>query len=183
MRIPRVAGSFLPSSPCRHGGRTVSSSWISPTSNVLDASGSGAPRTVSEDPANSAGSFLLIVRTGRIVTTHDSQPPKMAVTRTSTARYSDVPAYSEVLQQPRGHLTVIVHAIPHVAMRRGPYLHPSRFTEGALRMASEDSHFLNTARISSSLRRRFPPRFIGPSTRGLARLPRRKDADLTEQVQ
>lgn len=27
---------------------------------------------------------------------------------------------------------------PHIAMRRGPYLHPSSFIEGALRMASED---------------------------------------------
>ncbi len=36
------------------------------------------------------------------------------------------------------------------------------FIEGALHMASEDSQFLNVAMISSSLRRRLPPRFIGP---------------------
>src|ERR1700689_2864860 len=35
------------------------------------------------------------------------------------------------------------------------------FIEGALHMASEDSQSLNVAMISSSLRRRFPPRFIG----------------------
>jgi hypothetical protein len=35
--------------------------------------------------------------------------------------------------------TVIVHDVPYIAIGRGPYLHPSRFKEGALRMASEDS--------------------------------------------
>ena len=49
---------------------------------------------------------------------------------------------------------------PHVAMRLGPYLHLA-VGRGGWRMASEDSQLLSSAMISSSLRRRLPPRFIG----------------------
>jgi hypothetical protein len=48
--------SFLPTSSCRHEDRTVPS-----------FSGKNARRAVSEDPDQSIG-FLLIVRTGRVVT-------------------------------------------------------------------------------------------------------------------
>jgi hypothetical protein len=58
---------------------------------------------------------------------------------TSTAGYSGVPAYSQVLQRPEMKLHRYSSRYPHIAMRRGPYLHPSGFTDGALRMASEDS--------------------------------------------
>ena len=57
----------------------------------------GASRAVSEDPANIC-SFLLIVRTGRIVTV--GTPLFKSEMQTSTAGYSDVPAYSGVLKQP-----------------------------------------------------------------------------------
>ena len=107
---------------------------VSPLLNV-----DGTWRAVSEDPI--AG-FLLIVRTGRIFTARVGTPS--GVTRMSTAGYSDVPANSQVYLRPSENSTVIVHAIPHIAMGRGPYLHPPGFTGGALRMASEDSHSLST---------------------------------------
>ena len=51
------AGTFLPSSSCRHEGRTISS--------PPDSMAWWAWRVVSEDPLSG---FLLIARTGRIVT-------------------------------------------------------------------------------------------------------------------
>ena len=81
--------------------------------------------------------FLLIVRTGQIVTAFASRQKRF--TKTSTAGYSGVPAYSQVLQRPELKLHRYSSRYPHIAMRRGPYLHPSGFTGGALRMASEDS--------------------------------------------
>jgi len=49
-------------------------------------------RVVSEDPFSG---FLLIVRTGRIFTAN-ANTRIAGVTPTSTAGYSDVPAYSQV---------------------------------------------------------------------------------------
>ena len=98
-------------------------------------------RAVSEDP--SYRGFLLIVRTGQIVTAY-ARPVRNGTTKTSTAGYSGVPAYSQVLQRPELKLHRYSSRYPHIAMRRGPYLHPPGFTDGALRMASEDSQSLNT---------------------------------------
>jgi hypothetical protein len=58
--------------------------------------------------------------------------------RTSTVRYSDVPAYSKVYPRPFRYNRYSSVA-PHVAMGHGPYLLPCYFKQGALRMASEDS--------------------------------------------
>src|SRR5207248_2147655 len=101
-------------SPCRSDCLFATSRW------------GDAWRTVSEDPrtTNWPPGFLLIVRTGQIVTAHVFSPHEEDVTRASTAGYSDVPAYSQVLQQPGIKPTVIVHVFPHIAMGRGPYLHP-----------------------------------------------------------
>ncbi len=57
-----------------------------------------ASRAVSEDPSKRG--FLLIVRTGRIVTARAVLPRNGLMARTSTAGYSDVPAYSEVYLRP-----------------------------------------------------------------------------------
>ena len=76
--MERRAESFLLSSPCRHGGRTVPSPTPVPAAEhvgrlIRDA---GAPRPVSEDPAGgfAIDGFLLIVRTGRIFTARVRHP-------------------------------------------------------------------------------------------------------------
>ena len=129
----------------------------------------------SDDPLLNTWPFLLIARTGRIVTGHattlrrgcdkNSVPPDArgfqhlaSCTRRVTASRGNTQARLGFI-----HLrTVIVHGSPHIAMRRGPSLRPSSFVKGAPRMASEDSRLSNAARISSSRRRRLPPLFIGP---------------------
>jgi hypothetical protein len=88
----RSAGrSFLPPSPCRHGGRTISSSVHT-----------DARRGVSEGSADSSSTrpSLLIVPTRRIVTAHVDihglRHRRWLVPRDTR----EFPAYSRVLQRP-----------------------------------------------------------------------------------
>jgi hypothetical protein len=70
--------------------------------------------------------FLLIVRTGQIFTEH-AKPYAEGVTWTSTAGYSDVPAYSEVYLRPSWNSTVIVTAAVYRGLGSGlrPKANPS----------------------------------------------------------
>ena len=108
--LKREGRRFLPASACRHAVRTISSPrrfWILRlrASRFAQDDRGGVWRVVSE---GSAGfyrwSSLLIVRTIQIVTATE-------LTATSTDRYSDIPAYSQILLRQLIHLrTVIVTA-------------------------------------------------------------------------
>jgi hypothetical protein len=90
---PELSGwvvSVPPSSPRRRGGRTISSPRPG-------ASGVWPLRIPATSSARRP--FLLIACTGRIVT-HQSSLPRGQDGSAGTARYSGVPAYSQILQPP-----------------------------------------------------------------------------------
>jgi hypothetical protein len=139
----KAGRSFLPTSLRRRRDRTISSSRIH-----LDGW-----RMVSEDPA--CRGFLLIFRRGPL-----SWPPTDRIVTAITQYRSDTPGFpaNSQLHSPASPLggaaplacreafcnlrtVIVLHRLPHVAMGHGPYLHPSCFKEGALRMASEDSRY------------------------------------------
>src|SRR5215510_8808930 len=92
-----------------------------------------------------------------------------------SAGYSGFPAYSQLHLSnhfDKGQFVRARHRTPYlrtvIVHGSSPYRYGAwtisssvGFNDGALRMASEDSQLLNAAMISSSLRRRLPPRFIG----------------------
>ena len=80
-----VARSFPPCSPCRHEVRTVSSA----IPNGISGKRSGVQSLRIPSPNEAGSGFLLIVRTSHIVTP--------GLTTVSSGRYSDVPAYSQIL--------------------------------------------------------------------------------------